>query len=351
MAQLILNHLTKHFGGGRPAVSDVSLTLREGGFLALLGPSGCGKTTVLRMIAGFEQPTDGSIDFGERRLSDASRALPPERRNMAMVFQSYALWPHMTVAENVGYPLKVRGISGEAWRRSVGEALALVKLTDYADRRPAALSGGQRQRVALARCLVTSPDVVLLDEPLANLDQHLRKSMEETFRIFHERSGATMIYVTHDQAEAMALATDVAVMSEGRLMQMASPAEIYARPEGAVVGGLIGRGSVLRLPLSEGAPRALEWPALRTALGGMREAGASNGAIRDVPMRDVLVRPEHVRRDGEGVALRVIACSFEGERFALTLSLPDGQALKAYGDQAMKPGETGRFVVGRGWRL
>ncbi|MEI2296676.1 ABC transporter ATP-binding protein [Ensifer sp. MJa1] len=346
MAQLILNHLTKHFGGGRPAVSDVSLKVREGGFLALLGPSGCGKTTVLRMIAGFERPSDGSIEFGERRLSDASLALPPERRNMAMVFQSYALWPHMTVAENVGYPLKVRGISGEAWKRSVGEALSLVKLTDYADRRPAALSGGQRQRVALARCLVTSPDVVLLDEPLANLDQHLRKSMEETFRIFHERSGATMVYVTHDQAEAMALATDVAVMSEGRLMQMAPPAEIYARPEGAIVGGLIGRGAVLRLALPGDAPRALEWPTLKCVLAGMGKAEAA-----EQPLRDVLVRPEHVSADSEGIALRVSTCTFEGERFALTLALADGQMLKAYGDQAMKPGETARFVISHGWRL
>ncbi|GEC30552.1 hypothetical protein EFR01_07230 [Sinorhizobium fredii] len=223
MAQLILNHLTKDYGSGRPAVADVSLTLRRQAFLALLGPSGCGKTTVLRMIAGFEQPSDGSISYGERRLSDAERALPPEKRNMAMVFQSYALWPHMTVAENVGYPLKVRGVSGATWRKLVGEALSLVKLTEYAERRPAELSGGQRQRVALARCLVTQPDVVLLDEPLANLDQHLRKAMEETFRAFHERSGATMVYVTHDQAEAMALATDVAVMSEGRLLQVAPP--------------------------------------------------------------------------------------------------------------------------------
>ncbi|OCP17759.1 MULTISPECIES: ABC transporter ATP-binding protein [unclassified Ensifer] len=340
MAQLILNHLTKDFGG-RPAVSDVSLTVREGGFLALLGPSGCGKTTVLRMIAGFEQPTDGSIDYGERRLSDASRALPPEKRNMAMVFQSYALWPHMTVAENVGYPLKVRGISGETWRSRVGEALALVKLTDYAERRPAALSGGQRQRVALARCLVTSPDVVLLDEPLANLDQHLRKSMEETFRIFHERSGATMVYVTHDQSEAMALATDVAVMSEGRLVQLAPPAEIYARPEGTVVGGLIGRGSILRLAVAEHAPRALAWPMLREAIG------SADDGLR----RDVLVRPEHVRQDADGIALEVKACVYEGERFALTLALPDGQPLKAYGDTAIPVGQKAAFRITSGWRL
>ncbi|OHV78022.1 ABC transporter ATP-binding protein [Ensifer sp. LCM 4579] len=343
MAQLILDHVTKDFGDGRPAVSSVSLAVRRRGFLALLGPSGCGKTTVLRMIAGFEQPTEGSIEFGGRRLSDAARSLPPERRNMAMVFQSYALWPHMTVAENVGYPLKVRGVSGEACRRRVTEALALVELGDFAERRPAALSGGQRQRVALARCLVTEPDVVLLDEPLANLDQHLRKAMEETFRAFHERSGATMIYVTHDQAEAMALATDVAVMSEGRLLQVAPPAEIYARPEGRVVGGLIGRGSILRLRLPERAGRQLDWPLLSAAI----EAGDQSGG----PPADVLIRPEHVHGNTEGIPMRVISCLFEGERFALDLVLRDGQRLKTYSSVAIDAGASVPFVIGHGWRL
>ncbi|HBF28670.1 ABC transporter ATP-binding protein, partial [Rhizobium sp.] len=214
--------------------------------------SGCGKTTVLRMIAGFEKPTDGSIHLGERLLSDASGVVPPEQRNMAMVFQSYALWPHMTVADNVGYPLKVRGIAGERYRVKVTNALRTVRLESYADHRPADLSGGQRQRVALARCLVTEPDVVLLDEPLANLDRHLRAEMEETFREFHARSGATMVYVTHDQAEAMALATDIAVLSDGQMMQIGRPADIYARPEGSVVGGLIGQGSIVQLAYTLG---------------------------------------------------------------------------------------------------
>src|SRR5262249_46319606 len=174
------------------------------------------------------------------------------------------LWPHMNVADNVGYPLKVRGISGERYREKVREALATVRLEDYAARRPADLSGGQRQRVALARCLVTSPDVVLLDEPLANLDRHLKKEMEETFREFHQRSGATMVYVTHDQSEAMALATDVAVMSEGRLLQVAAPAEIYARPEGRLVGGLVGQGAILSLPLPASESRRLmDWAPMR----------------------------------------------------------------------------------------
>ena len=187
-----IRNVSKQFGNFH-ALRNVSLDIASGELLALLGPSGCGKTTVLRMVAGFEQPSDGAILLGDRVLADAGAMLPPEKRNMAMVFQSYALWPHMTVADNVGYPLKVRGLSGEAYRNGVREALDTVRLTDHAERRPADLSGGQRQRVALARCLVTRPDVVLLDEPLANLDRHLRQEMEETFRDFHQRSGATIM--------------------------------------------------------------------------------------------------------------------------------------------------------------
>ncbi|TAX35349.1 ABC transporter ATP-binding protein [Rhizobium leguminosarum] len=339
MARLILNQLGKDFGTGRAAVSGFSLEVREGGFLALLGPSGCGKTTVLRMIAGFETPSDGSIHLGERLLADAAQSLPPEKRNMAMVFQSYALWPHMSVADNVGYPLKVRGISGEAHRTKVRDALDTVRLADYAERRPADLSGGQRQRVALARCLVTSPDVVLLDEPLANLDRHLKQEMEETFREFHQRSGATMIYVTHDQSEAMALATDIAVMSEGRLLQVAAPAEIYARPEGRIVGGLIGRGAILTLPVVN-RERYLEWDELQDAL----HAANTNGA-------DILVRPEDVVIGVEGAPAAVESVLFEGERYAVRLMLGNGQRLRAFSRVAVVPGEAVRVVIRAGWRL
>ena len=343
MAKLILNHVSKDFGtGGRSAVNALSLDVREGGFLALLGPSGCGKTTVLRMIAGFEQPTDGSIYLGERLLANAESYLPPERRNMAMVFQSYALWPHMNVAGNVGYPLKVRGVTGERYREKVREALSTVRLDDYAERRPADLSGGQRQRVALARCLVTSPDVVLLDEPLANLDRHLKKEMEETFREFHQRSGATMIYVTHDQSEAMALATDVAVMSEGRLLQIAPPAEIYARPNGRMVGGLVGQGSILSLAMSAGAPRLLDCSAMKAML---------NGQSDDAPKADILVRPEDVVASGDGIACRVLSILYEGERYALRLELPDGQMLRAYSREPVAPGASYSVAIRSAWRL
>ena len=343
MAKLILHELAKDYGTGKSAVSDLSLEVREGGFLALLGPSGCGKTTVLRMIAGFEAPSGGSIRLGERLLADAGGVVPPERRNMAMVFQSYALWPHMSVADNVGYPLKVRGISGECYREKVNEALDAVRLGPYADRRPADLSGGQRQRVALARCLVTAPDVVLLDEPLANLDRHLRQEMEETFREFHARSGATMVYVTHDQSEAMALATDVAVMSEGRLLQVASPAEIYARPEGRLVGSLVGQGTILSLPYDPGAPRALDWPAMKAAFAALQ--------TDQHPRADILVRPQDVHIDTEGLAVIVESVTFEGERYALRLRLADGQMLRAHSRAPVRPLDRLNVVIRSSWRL
>jgi iron(III) transport system ATP-binding protein len=274
-------------------------------------------------------------------LANAAQSLPPERRNMAMVFQSYALWPHMSVADNVGYPLKVRGVSRETYRNRIREALDTVRLADHAERRPAELSGGQRQRVALARCLVTEPDVVLLDEPLANLDRHLRQEMEETFREFHQRSGATMVYVTHDQSEAMALATDVAVMSEGKLLQVAPPEEIYAHPEGRLVGSLVGRGSVLSLAMPDGLPRKLAWDSLRPIL-----VSPTPG-----PLGDILVRPEDILLSGEGVAARVRSSLYEGERYSLILELENGQILCAFSRHRPQIGDTVHVTVDSAWRL
>lgn len=266
--------------------------------------------------------------------------------NVTTPFQSYALWPHMDVAGNVGYPLKVRGISGEGYQVRVAQALAAVHLEAYSDRRPSGLSGGQRQRVALARCLVTQPEVVLLDEPLANLDRHLRQEMEETFREFHKRSGATMIYVTHDQAEAMALASDVAVMSEGRLLQVAPPEEIYARPEGRVVGSLIGQATILSLPAPTAlmGRRALDWEFLRNHAGNQPAPG--------IPVIDVLVRPQDVEIVSEGGVPAVVeSATFEGERYVLRLRLADGQTLRAFSRRAARPGEAVRLAIHSGWRL
>jgi iron(III) transport system ATP-binding protein len=225
-------------------VENVSIEVERGGFLALLGPSGCGKSTVLRLIAGFERVTGGQVLIDGKIVSSASYQVPAEKRHIGFVFQSYALWPHMTVEGNVGYALRVAGIRGQHYAQRVRDALRLVGLDGYEARRPSELSGGQRQRVALARCMVMEPSLVLLDEPLANLDVHLRASMEDEFRAFHQRTGATMVYVTHDQAEAMALSQHIVVMDKGRLVQVADPRELYRQPRTAMVAGFIGKGAI-----------------------------------------------------------------------------------------------------------
>ena len=244
MAGLKIEGLTKEFGDFR-ALDDVSIEVAEGEFLAVLGPSGCGKTTLLRVIAGFETVTDGRVLIGGATVSDARSQVAPEDRKIGIVFQNYALWPHMSVAENVGYSLKVARVPRAEREKRVGEALAMVNMEQFADRRPANLSGGQRQRVALARCLVATPKLVLFDEPLANLDVHLRASMEDEFADFHERTGTTIVYITHDQAEAMALADRIAVLDHGRLMQLATPHELYHRPANKMVASFISQGLVL----------------------------------------------------------------------------------------------------------
>jgi iron(III) transport system ATP-binding protein len=244
MAGLTIDQVSKRFGD-YAALSNVSIDVADGEFLAVLGPSGCGKTTLLRMVAGFEKVTDGRIIIGGQTMSGPDHSLPPEKRRVGIVFQNYALWPHMTVAENVGYSLRVAKVSRAERDRRIAEALSLVNLTGYADRRPANLSGGQRQRVALARCLVSAPSLVLFDEPLANLDVHLRASMEDEFADFHKRTGTTIVYITHDQAEAMALADRIAVMDGGRLAQLAPPRELYREPANEMVASFIAQGIIL----------------------------------------------------------------------------------------------------------
>jgi iron(III) transport system ATP-binding protein len=260
VAGLKINGVTKLFGA-QTALNDVSLDVANGEFLALLGPSGCGKTTMLRLVAGFETVSAGTITLGERVVSGDGVHVPPEKRRTGIVFQSYALWPHMDVAENVAYALKVQGVGRAERDERVRKALDLVSLTDYSARRPALLSGGQRQRVALARCLAMEPDIVLLDEPLANLDAHLRVSMEEEFAAFHRRTGTTMIYITHDQAEAMALADRVAVMDKGRILQAASPSVLYREPADETVARFIGAGMILPCTVSGETVTVFDKPA------------------------------------------------------------------------------------------
>ncbi|WP_256849840.1 ABC transporter ATP-binding protein [Pantoea sp. Fr-CA_6] len=251
MAAISLTGLSKAFGA-QPVLDAVSLQINQGEFVAVLGPSGCGKTTLLRLLAGFETLDSGEIRIGERQVAADGLHLPPEARELGVVFQNYALWPHMTVAENVGYSLKVNGVARAERELRTTQALTLVGLDRFADRRPADLSGGQRQRVALARCLVARPTLVLLDEPLANLDVHLRATMEEEFRRFHRHSGATLLYITHDQREAMALADRIVVLEHGRVMQFASPQTLWREPANEMVATFIDEGRVL--PVSDIEP-------------------------------------------------------------------------------------------------
>lgn len=244
MAHVRLHNVTR-IAGGRPIVDDVSLDIADGSFLALLGPSGCGKTTLLRLLAGFETLDGGEIHFDNDIVARPGRQLDPEDRRVGMVFQSYALWPHLDVAGNVDYALRVRKVARTERRRCVEEALEIVGLPGFSERKVQSLSGGQRQRVALARCLAMRPRLVLLDEPLANLDAHLRETMIDAFRAFHAASRATMIYVTHDQAEAMVLSDRIAVMDQGRLRQIDTPMRLYDAPADAMVAGFIGQGQLV----------------------------------------------------------------------------------------------------------
>src|SRR5215475_6094830 len=241
-ATLEVRDLRKQFAIGRPAIDGVSFNVPAGEIVVLLGPSGCGKTTTLRCVAGLEHPTDGEIAIGGKLVSSPARGVlvPPRARDLGMVFQSYAVWPHMTVRQNVVYPLKHRKMSrGEAARKVV-EVLALVGLSEYADRPVVALSGGQMQRVALARSIVYRPQLLLLDEPLSNLDAKLRLRLRDDLRVILKQTGITALYVTHDHAEAVVLGDRIGVMRDGKLLQIGTPDEIYNRPADLFVANFTG---------------------------------------------------------------------------------------------------------------
>lgn len=243
MSRLSFKQITKRFGS-KVVIEPLTLEVPDGAFVALLGPSGCGKTTLLRMVAGLEEPSSGEIWIGDRRVFAAGENLPPEERGLGMVFQSYAVWPHMTVADNVAYPLRTRRhrVSREECDRRVKEALDLVRMGELASRFPHQLSGGQQQRVALARGLAMKPPILLLDEPLSNLDARLRAEMRREIRELHRRLGITILYVTHDQREAFEMSTHVVVLNEGKIAQQGAPEEVRARPEPGFVAEFLALG-------------------------------------------------------------------------------------------------------------
>ena len=286
-----LESITKAYIRNQPVVRDVSLRVEPGEFLALLGPSGAGKTTILRLIAGFLEPDSGNIRIGGRSLIGT----PPHKRNLGIAFQNYALFPHLTVAENIAFPLKMRRVSRHERRLRVADVLNLVSLTGFEDRKPNELSGGQQQRVALARAIVYDPQLLLMDEPIAALDKQLREEVRSEIRMLQKRLGITVIYVTHDQDEALSLADRVAVMSQGVIEQVATPREVYRNPSTPFVASFVGEGNFLPARLKSVSGEM----ATVTLRDGHEVAGQLTMEGRTTTKRGsavtYMVRPEHLR--------------------------------------------------------
>jgi putative spermidine/putrescine transport system ATP-binding protein len=308
---LVLEGLSRRFGANPPAVDGLSLGLPRGALLALLGPSGCGKTTTLRLIAGLERADAGRVVVDGRDMTP----LPPEQRSMGVVFQSYALFPHMSAAGNVGFGLEARRLPRAERDARVAEALALVGLADLASRKPRALSGGQQQRVALARALAIRPELLLLDEPLSALDAQLRDGVREEIRALQRRLGTTAVFVTHDQAEALAMADLVAVMDRGRLEQCGTPEDLFERPATPFVAGFVGRSS--------------RFAAVVEAAGRVRLGPVLLDAVATPPPgpAQVFIRPHRVALGAEGLPARVTTRTYEGATALLSLETPIGALL------------------------
>jgi iron(III) transport system ATP-binding protein len=302
VSKLALKDVTCRFGSVT-AVDALSLTLEPGEFVSLLGPSGCGKTTTLRMIAGFLPPSAGTIEMDGRVISSPASALPPEKRNMSMIFQSYAIWPNMTVAQNVAFGLEVRRLARAEVRAKVDHILEVVRLAALSDRYPAELSGGQQQRVALARAIVVQPAVLLLDEPLSNLDANLREEMRYEIRRLHDEFHITTVYVTHDQAEAMVTSDRIAVMHQGRIEQVDEPRALYARPRTRFVAGFIGRTNFLDGEIRGGE---VVFDHFAIALARLPEAPAAGGRV------SVSLRPQSIHLHRQRPAASERTCVVPG---------------------------------------
>jgi len=310
-------HLTKSYGAGSRVVDDVSFAIEPGEMFFLLGPSGCGKTTVLRMLAGFITPDSGDILFDQKRMNE----IAPQNRNTAMVFQNYAIWPHLTVYENVAYGPRAKKLEAQSVHQRVTGALRAVRLEELAQRKPAQLSGGQQQRVALARALAVEPDLILLDEPLSNLDARLRLELRGELLRIHRESRTTCLYVTHDQEEALSLADRIAVMNQGRIEQTGTPREVYEHPANEFTARFMGEINVLVAgnPLAE-------------KLGGP-------------PNRKIGFRPESAQLTRDGVAAVVKASTYLGSKTELLAETATGDMLKLWVREAVPAGESIHFQV------
>jgi ABC-type Fe3+/spermidine/putrescine transport system ATPase subunit len=348
-AELRVEHLRKVFIAGLAAVDDVSFRVEPGEIVVLLGPSGCGKTTTLRCVAGLENPTSGTIGIAGTVVSDPARGVmvAPRSRNIGMVFQSYAVWPHMTVWQNVAYPLRHRRTPRAEIDRKVGEVLDLVGLAEYAQRPVVALSGGQMQRVALARSLVYQPRLLLLDEPLSNLDAKLRLRLRDDLRRIIKQTGVSALYVTHDQSEAVVLGDRIGVMRDGKLLQMAPPGEIYNRPADLFVANFTGASNLLS---GRVLARNGEFGTVQAASGESLTAWLPDGVAAGTAVK-IAVRPENVRLGANGAGAigatepnrftaRVAAQHYQGVQTVYQLTVLGGRL------DALELGTAARYPVG-----
>ncbi len=339
MALVEVTNISKSFGRQKHVLQNVSFEVPNKTFFTLLGPSGCGKTTLLRIIAGLEFPDEGAVSIAKRDIT----RLPPPKRNIAMVFQSYALYPHMTVFNNVATPLKLRGIKEDEVKRRVREKADLLQITEHLEKSPGLLSGGERQRVALARALVREPEVFLMDEPLSNLDALLREKTRTELKMLFSRIGATVVYVTHDQVEAMAMSDMVAVLHDGRIQQMGSPTEIYLHPANDFVAGFVG------------SPR-MNFFAVKPEEGSLV---FENGRSIPIPERFRVApaetpesatlgfRPEDARPEGTGIEFSgtVMAVEALGPQSVVLARTPEGNAKIVSSSEERKESEHVSFVV------
>ena len=319
--RVAIKNLTKRFGT-TAALDNVSFEIASQELFFLLGPSGCGKTTLLRLVAGFYAPDGGEIMFGDRAMN----GVPPHKRNTGMVFQNYALWPHMTVAENVAYGLDVRGIKGDEKNSRVAEALEIVQMGAYAERTPNQLSGGQQQRIALARALVIKPDLLLLDEPLSNLDAKLRLEMRDEIRRIHGQTKITTIYVTHDQKEALSLAQRMCVLRNGKIEQIGAPRDVYRTPANRFVADFIGETNWLAGTVAGTDGQNIR---VKTPVGVFD----AHGTYKDADSVLIGFRPEAVQfvaNASNTFAARIVGVNYLGEIEQYALEIAGGKVIKAF---------------------
>jgi multiple sugar transport system ATP-binding protein len=325
MPTIEIRNLTKKFGGTFTAVDNLTLHIEDGDFITLLGPSGCGKTTTLRQIAGLETPTSGEISIDGKIVFSSEKCIdvPPANRGVGFLFQNYALWPHMTVAQNISF-----GLENLKWAKSdidkrVKELLSLLRISEFPDRYPAELSGGQQQRVAIARTLATNPRVLLMDEPLSNLDAKLRMEMRTELKRLHHETGATFVYVTHDQQEAMTLATKICLLDKGKLQQFAPPLEVYSKPANTFVADFVGSPSINFLKGSCGAKHNGFLPLDIKPFHGLFEQKSGKEA-KEGSIATIGIRPELIAIGENGLEAKVLSSLPNGMETVIRLELQGG---------------------------